>query len=294
MFHSKVVVRTGFGMYYDRGELFSYFSPGYAIGTVTGGPFGVNQSLPFVNDCRAARGRRSICTRAIIPTCGGGRRRHGFRHSGGRWAIWRIPTAQSRSRRPKNPKSSDLVQLSAKPDSIENPGVPSSINGGQPISLGVYDRANKLPYTYNYTLDIQWQPRNDLAIEIGYVGNLGRHQVIPVPFNQPGIAIADHSDPRREVQLWIYGEGGVRLPNGGDYAGTTYEGGNVDHRVPYIGYAAESIDYKAAGIDSLQRADRARGQADEPRTCRSACRIPTRMRWTSRAAWACSTTATIR
>ncbi len=48
MFHSKVVVRTGFGMYYDRGELFSYFSPGYAIGTVTGGPFGVNQQLPFV------------------------------------------------------------------------------------------------------------------------------------------------------------------------------------------------------------------------------------------------------
>ena len=28
---------------------FSYFSPGYAIGTVTGGPFGVNQQLPFVN-----------------------------------------------------------------------------------------------------------------------------------------------------------------------------------------------------------------------------------------------------
>ena len=43
-------------MYYDRGELFSYFSPGYAIGTVTGGPFGVNQQLPFVNahSCPAA------------------------------------------------------------------------------------------------------------------------------------------------------------------------------------------------------------------------------------------------
>ena len=36
--HDKVVVRAGVGMYYDRGELFSYFSPGYAIGTVTGGP----------------------------------------------------------------------------------------------------------------------------------------------------------------------------------------------------------------------------------------------------------------
>ena len=35
-------------MYYDRGQLFTYFSPGYAIGTVTGGPFGVNQQLPFV------------------------------------------------------------------------------------------------------------------------------------------------------------------------------------------------------------------------------------------------------
>ncbi len=32
----------------------------------------------------------------------------------------------------------------------------------------------KLPYTINYTLDIQWQPRNNLAIDIGYVGNLGR------------------------------------------------------------------------------------------------------------------------
>jgi hypothetical protein len=49
MNHNKVVIRTGAGMYYDRGELFSYFSPGYAIGTVTGGPFGVNQQLPFVN-----------------------------------------------------------------------------------------------------------------------------------------------------------------------------------------------------------------------------------------------------
>ena len=29
-----------------------------------------------------------------------------------------------------------------------------------------------------------------------------------------------------------------------------YEGGNVDHRVPYTGYAAESIDYKAAGVDA--------------------------------------------
>ena len=35
-FNSKVVVRGGTGMYYDRGELFTYFSPGYADGEVTG------------------------------------------------------------------------------------------------------------------------------------------------------------------------------------------------------------------------------------------------------------------
>ena len=40
----------------------------------------------------------------------------------------------------------------------------------------------------NFTLNIQYQPRNDLMWEIGYVGNLGRHQVIPVPFNQAQIA----------------------------------------------------------------------------------------------------------
>ena len=40
----------------------------------------------------------------------------------------------------------------------------------------------------NSTLDIQWQPRNDLAIDIGYVNALGRHEVIPIPFNQARIA----------------------------------------------------------------------------------------------------------
>ena len=36
----------------------------------------------------------------------------------------------------------------------------------------------------NSTLDVQWQPRNDLAIDIGFVNALGRHEIIPLPFNQ--------------------------------------------------------------------------------------------------------------
>ncbi len=105
MFHSKVVVRTGFGMYYDRGELFSYFSPGYAIGTVTGGPFGVNQQLPFVTaqSCPVA-----TLYSYYIPTCGGWRRaaillllRRSRRPL--RRGTWRILTRTSRVRRPQTP-----------------------------------------------------------------------------------------------------------------------------------------------------------------------------------------------
>ena len=57
---------------------------------------------------------------------------------------------------PTNPKASDF--------SSYLPNASAIYNGASPVSLGVYDRRNKLPYSMNYTLDIQWQPRNDLAI----------------------------------------------------------------------------------------------------------------------------------
>ncbi len=110
----------------------------------------------------------------------------------------------------------------------------------------------------NYTLDIQWQPRNDIAVELGYVGNVGRHQVIPVPFNQP--TIASPSSPLLSggscPQYYSYGYNVSfnPLPQGSCFGQAasylaTYEGGNVDLRVPYLGYAAESIQYLAEGID---------------------------------------------
>ncbi len=258
MFKNKVVVRAGGGMYYDRGELFSYFSPGYAIGTVTGGPFGVNQQLPFVNVSTCPVATQSLY-HFYIPTCGG---------NGGFGPPTSAPTNATGNlsnpygtslqyAAPNNPKASDLSNFLPNAYSIVNynDGAPGVINNGQPISLGVYDRANKLPYTINYTLDIQWQPRNDLAIELGYVGNLGRHQVIPVPFNQPIITSPSHGNPvlnggaYQQKYTYGYNVGGANLPDGSSYQ-ATLEGGNVDLRVPYIGYAAESIDYKAAGVDA--------------------------------------------
>ena len=240
MFHNKVVVRAGGGMYYDRGELFSYFSPGYAIGTVTGGPFGVNQQLPFVNvtSCPVAT---QYLYEGYIPTCGGTDAEGNLENPYGTVAL--AP--------PNNPKASDLNNYLPNANEIMN-------DYGQPISLGVYSRGNKLPYTFNYVFDVQWQPRNDLAVDIGYVGNRGRHQVIPVPFNQSVIASPSNptlaGGPFAQKYSYGYTVGGATLDDGTPYL-ANYEGGNVDLRVPYIGYAAESISYVAAGVnayDALQ------------------------------------------
>ena len=230
-FKSKVVVRGGAGIYYDRGELFAYLSPGYAAGQTTGGPYGVNQAPPFVNT--------QVCSstylyQGFIPTCDPG--------SGASLA---------------NPWGPTLgPPPTGNPADISNylPSRAELIDGQRLFSFAAYDRANKLPYTINYAFDIQWQPRNDLAIDIGYVGNYGRHAVIPIPFNQPGIATPTHPI---HGQQYTYGYtvvdanfNPINLPNGQGPFLATYEGGNTDLRVPYVGYSAESEMYKAIGISS--------------------------------------------
>jgi hypothetical protein len=236
-FNNKVVVRTGTGIYYDRGELFTYFSPGYASGEVLGGPFGVSQAPPFVNTQTCGPTAYNNLYNGYIPTCD-----PTIANLSQPWGatLGAAPTG----------KASDITLYLPNAYQIAN-------EAAQPFSFGIYDRKNTLPYSINYTLDIQWQPRSDMAIEIGYVGNVGRHQVIPLPLNQPNVAspgniirgqqytygytVADDYDP-------------IALPTPsattGPYYLNTFEGGNSDLRVPYIGYSGESEDYRTVGISA--------------------------------------------
>lgn len=233
--NGKVVLRAGAGMYYDRGELFTYLSPGYAAGEVSSGPFGVTQTPPFVNTVQCNNGVNNPSPSVVSPCSG-------------------IVSLSN----PWGTTPGD--QPSGNPADITKylPNAAAIANGAQLFTIATYNRANKLPYTINYTLDFQWQPFNNIAVDIGYIGNLGRHQVVPVPFNQAGIASPGHPI---HGQQYTYGYSvqtqscdyfacaPATLPNGQPYL-WTYEGGNVDLRVPYIGYSAESLTYKAAGISA--------------------------------------------
>ena len=244
-FNDKVVVRAGTGIYYDRGELYSYLSPGFAEGVINGGPFGVNQTPPYVTATSCSPSSESFYE-GFIPTCPA----PAFSLAN----PWGSSLGPAPSGNP-----ADITQYLPH-TTAPGTGVAAGIAEGQQLfSFATYNRANKLPYTINYTLDFQWQPRNDLAIEVGYVGNFGRHEVIPIPFNQANIANPTHpiraGTPFEQdytygytVEQYLFGPP-INLPNGKAFL-ANYEGGNVDLRVPYLGYSAESESYTAAGVSA--------------------------------------------
>lgn len=255
-FHSNLVINGGAGIYYDRGELFSYLSQ--PAGGSIGGPFGVTESSPLVSNATGNTDQSSGLTLAnplgnlafSTPAQGG---------------IYTQPSSDPSV--VGQALQAQLNEMTGAPGSGFFSQFGKNCSGLQsqegyflctsPLNFGIYDKNNVLPYTMNYTLNVQWQPRHDLAINLGYTGNRGRHSVIPIPINEPGIATS--ANP-------IWGETstyGLEVMNQNNEVGVnfdyapisvepwnTFDAGNTDFRTPYVGFSPNAADFKTVGVSA--------------------------------------------
>lgn len=233
-FVKNVVVRAGFGLYADRGEFFTEFSSSAGLGI--SGPFGVTTEQPFTVPFNA--------------TCKG------------TGCLGNNPFGTAAPPAPPSNFSGvaalvhNLSGLSGCPE----PVTPTCAPTGTPqfaFLFGGYDPANTLPYSENWTLDVQWQPVTSVVVDIGYVGNHGQHLLLPIPFNEPGIATVGHPI---NGQTFSYGFQATDA-NGGpgtlltEQVGTTigeFTGadGNTALRVPFVGFNPNSDFWEAEGISN--------------------------------------------
>ena len=227
----RVVISGGAGIYYDRGELFSYLSQ--PAGGSIGGPFGATEAPPLSNYYTGS-GTFENPLQGVTITA---------------------PNA--------NPQFFDTQLQQILTSNLQNcGGVNNEATFGSgcesPFMFGAYARDNKLPYTTNFSLKFQWQASADFAFSIGYTGNRGFHGVVPIPFNQP--TIATQSNPvNGEHYSYGYEVLNASAPPVdayGDLAPIStepwdgYDGGNVDFRTPYIGYSPNAALFKAAGTSA--------------------------------------------
>lgn len=277
-FNSNLVISGGGGIYYDRGELFTYLSQ--PAGGSIGGPFGVTESSPFVSVANGKTDGKNT---------GNSSSKLSLENPMGDLAFTCPPPAPGQSIPPGCTGSApdgSYVPPSSNPgvitQALQNQlnvmaGAPQSgyyaqygnnCSGLQaqegyflctsPLNFGVYDKGNVLPYTINYTLNVQWQPRSDIAVLLGYTGNRGRHSVIPIPINQPGIATSTNP---------IWGEPstyGMAVMNQNEDSGppdydylpiavepwSTFDAGNTDFRTPYVGFSPNAADFKTVGVSA--------------------------------------------
>ncbi|HEV3254858.1 MAG TPA: TonB-dependent receptor [Candidatus Acidoferrales bacterium] len=228
-FLKNFVVRAGFGMYADRGEFFTELSPSAGLGI--SGPFGVTTEEPFTipigGNCPAG----TMCLSA--------------------------PFGNTPPPPPPNNLNGVIAlvhnQAVLSGCAVVTPTCTPTSSPALPFGFGGYDPRNTLPYSENWTLDLQWQPWNTMVFDLAYVGNHGVHQVLPIPFNQPGIATPTHP-----INGQIYSYGFQAIDGSGnplitEQAQTNIAGfgpvdGNTALRVPFIGYNPNANFWEAEGI----------------------------------------------
>ena len=218
-FAHNFVIRSSFGIYYDRGEFFTEFSP--SAGNGFNGPFGVTLAPPFV-----------------VPTLSTAQ--DTFANPFGTTAPAAPPTNLSQVAALVPCQGLNSTQTCQNPQAggIVSNGL---VAGTNPFLFGGYDPANKIPYSENWSLDLQWQPVNTLALTLAYVGNHGVHGVLPIPFNQPRIASTGSPVNGQTVSY------GYQVPGVAEETFNTSTGGNTDLRAPFIGYSPNSVFYEAEG-----------------------------------------------
>ncbi len=235
------VVRAGFGIYADRGEYFTELSASAGLGI--SGPFSVTTQEPFTvpvnSQCNTPSGTGCLAaapfgTAPLPPPPGN--------LSGVAGLIFNQSQLSG---------CTEPVTPTCTPTGFANPD----------FLFGGYDPKNKLPYSENWSLDLQWQPKNDLVLTLGYIGNHGVHQPIPIPFNQPGVATPSHPI---NGQIYSYGfqaavfSADPNIPPDPlitEQVQTTigafsFSDGNTALRTPYIGFNPNADFWRAEGVST--------------------------------------------
>ena len=237
--HGNVVFSGAAGLYYDRGELFSYLSQ--PAGSGNGGPFGVTESAPLASYV-VGKGK------TLEDPIGA--------------AAYSAPTSDPSIINTSLQNVLDGL-TSTKPAYTSKFGKYCGAVDNQEgytdcptvLNFGAYNKKNVLPYTISFNLKMQWQPTSDMSFSLGYTGSLGRHAVVPLPLNEPGIATPTNP---------INGETdtyGFQVLNQNSFTGYDYnaiasepwnteDGGNTDFRVPYVGYSPNAAIFTTAGNSS--------------------------------------------